>query len=64
MKNKFVKIETIFGENILCVILNENKLYYICKSAYGIFHLPKEDIETISIIGDFQYNDWIRIRKY
>lgn len=57
MKNKFVKIETIFGENILCVILNENKLYYICKSAYGIFHLPKEDIETISIIGDFQYND-------
>lgn len=53
MKNKLVKIITIYNEVILCIITNEDlfKYYYkndICENNY----IDKDIIKEISIIGE------------
>lgn len=52
MKNKLVKIHTIYDEHILCIILKETKVSFMIKNDFSQGHIYKEDIKEIEIIGD------------
>ena len=53
MKNKLVKIITIYNEVILCIITNEDLFKYYYKNELGKNnYIDKDIIKEISILGE------------
>lgn len=50
--NKFVKLITIYGEEIYGVIIEKPILVIHIKTKNGILVIDKEDIDDIILIGD------------
>lgn len=53
MKNKLVKIHTIYDEEILCIVVKEDSfnIYYKNEDS-TINYVPKIEIKYVDVIGD------------